>query len=138
MTDNNIIKQYKKRGRKPKNYINLINKNNSNMTNISNENSNTEEEKIIYHIPLNINDIQISESNMNNNIDDNINNLFVNNITIDTSYNQDTKSLSCSDVIYSTIKHLEMIYVYICTIILYKIIITCYKYYKSIYIYINI
>ena len=43
-----------------------MNKNN-NMTNIINENSNTEEENIIYHIPLNINDIQISETNINNN-----------------------------------------------------------------------
>ena len=103
MTDNNTIKQYKKRGRKPKNYINLIN---NNITNIINENSNTEEEKIIYHIPLNplnINDIQISESNINNNIDDNINSLFVNNITTDNANIQDNKSLTCSDVIYSTI-----------------------------------
>ena len=53
-----IIK--KKRGRKPKNYTNIVSKNE--MNTISEENIVTEEEKIIFHLPITMTDI----NNMDN------------------------------------------------------------------------
>ena len=68
MTDNNII-QHKKRGRKPKNYMN----NNIKATcNVINENINSEEEKIIYHLQLNPNNIN----------DTSLNDIFIKNSTV--------------------------------------------------------
>ena len=89
----------KKRGRKPKNYFNTINKNENNLNIIDNINS--EDEKIIFHLPITINEINSydndnlnifikSEFDVNNNNDNNINNI----IESDTS---DIKSTELSD-----------------------------------------
>ena len=98
MTENNIV-QHKKRGRKPKNYVNtnII----SNICSTIHENINSEEEKVIYHLPLNPNDIN----------DTQVNNLFiknnlankVNNNSIINEDNVLSVSVSGSDFINSTI-----------------------------------
>lgn len=79
----------KKRGRKPKNYTNII----SNICNIIPENINSEDEKIIYHLPINLNDINESK----------INNLFIKNNNINKLNNIDEHSNSCTEFINSTI-----------------------------------
>jgi hypothetical protein len=98
MTESNIV-QHKKRGRKPKNYVNtnII----SNICSTIHENINSEEEKVIYHLPLNPNDIN----------DTQVNNLFIkNNLANKVNCNNNSivnddnlLSVSGSDFINSTI-----------------------------------
>ena len=98
MTESNIV-QHKKRGRKPKNYVNtnII----SNICSTIHENINSEEEKVIYHLPLNPNDIN----------DTQVNNLFIkNNLANKVNCNNNSVinddnllSVSGSDFINSTI-----------------------------------
>ena len=99
MSENNIT-PHKKRGRKPKNYMN---NNLANICSTINENINTEEEKIIYHIPLNLNEIEntsntnttdifIKNHQSNNNINNN-----------NSAVNDDDISLSGTDFNNSTI-----------------------------------
>jgi hypothetical protein len=61
MTEIEVVK--KKRGRKPKNYFNLTPKVEDNISII--DNTNSEDEKIIFHLPITINEIN-SYDNDNN------------------------------------------------------------------------
>ena len=62
MTEIEVVK--KKRGRKPKNYFNTIAK----VEDIINteDNINSEEEKIIFHLPITMNEINSYDNNDNN------------------------------------------------------------------------
>jgi hypothetical protein len=65
MTDIEVVK--KKRGRKPKNYfatIPKVDENNNNVINVTN----SEEEKIIFHLPITINEINSYDNDNNLNI----------------------------------------------------------------------
>jgi hypothetical protein len=90
MTDNSI--EHKKRGRKPKNYINR------NITNQTiNENINSEEEKIIYHLQLNPDNINKT----------NINDIFINNFESNNIQSNDNlinkNTITETDMLNSTI-----------------------------------
>jgi hypothetical protein len=91
MSDNlNIINQPKKRGRKPKNYIiNNLNKD-STICNTIHEILNSEEEKIIYHLPINPNEINETK----------INNIFIKIENVDV---EEENTVTATDVLNSTI-----------------------------------
>ena len=97
MTEVEVIK--KKRGRKPKNFINLTAKTDNNINNVIDTNS--EDEKIIFHLPITINEINSYDNDNNDNL-----NIFikseldinkyveVENNDDDDPYNSETKNFS--------------------------------------------